>query len=597
MCVPTWPCRRFDEAQRKWFADSISSLRRTLQEELVPPRGPNVTEDDQFIPVGKVLRQFKISSTGKDAVKRLYTSTVAGTMITPIITVPGATTQDEKDGPSSVSPALDDEVAYVPYPDEDADKAELFWRAVVGEDTGGRDPKNARADILAVLIFSNVTIDSEAWHVFFHRTNARDEQFCDEKLPFDSRKDVKAIFGHDLASSTLIYHQQYIVCARVINGKVITIGKEAKLLRMPYVRQERISPRGGNGRSQVYIVELAEGHYFGRSNSGLLARKDVDPRTSDTLILCQLWKNAVISRNIVEVQAIIHFPDKTSILMELAEGDLRELLRSDDHHQDLSMFKDKTRMFRKILGVGKGLTLLHEQIQCPESGRKMFGVHIDFRPQNILLVKDSEDDLIFKIADFGISFLGRGSAEDASFDNPQQGGDSHCWPPEGLPDIQCGGNRPKVNCAYDVWSFGAVTCIYLAWLWGGSKEYKNFTDKRANTPFPESGLKGNDWFFTVEKFVRAAAWIGDSKKLRLRLKTRGQPADVAIRLNEGVVTYFKNIRDGVDRRTRERKFIWDVFSILRKHCLVPDPSKRSPMSEVCKLLDDVVTDHEQLSSR
>jgi serine/threonine protein kinase len=271
--------------------------------------------------------------------------------------------------------------------------------------------------------------------------------------------------------------------------------------------------------------------------------------------------------------------------MELAEGDLGELLlKSNDLHP--VMFQDKIRLFKKLLGLAKGLELLHERISDPDSDSdcKMVGVHVDFRPQNILIVKDDYGDIIFKITDFGISFLGRGSSEGASFTNPRQGGDCDCRPPEGWSKIL------RVTTAYDVFAFGAVLCMCLAWLWGGKEEYEKFDAQRFNTLSQELNVYPNSWFFTVHPdstYAREEMALVESKKLHLKLNTSERGDAVVIQLNERVVEYFKAIRDG-DDQSDESAFIWEAFSILETHCLVPNPEQRSAMGKVHDLLNKLV---------
>ena len=82
----------------------------------------------------------------------------------------------------------------------------------------------------------------------------------------------------------------------------------------------------------------------------------------------------------------------------------------------------------------------------------------------------------------------------------------------------------------------------------------------------------------------------------MRLNTREQPVDVVVQLNVGVVAYFEAIRDG-EKPSQERVFLWELFSVLAKHCLSPNPKKRSGMDEIYDLLDRIVARHENVALR
>ncbi|KAK8091011.1 hypothetical protein PG994_000516 [Apiospora phragmitis] len=111
--------------------------------------------------------------------------------------------------------------------------------------------------------------------------------------------------------------------------------------------------------------------------------------------------------------SIVHFygwfqqGGKYTIVLEYAElGSLIEYWKGD--HEPTQQ-EDINMIWTSFSELFKGLTVIHSNIP-PAQGResmKMFGMHLDIKPGNILVFKrpasSNEYDVKFKIADFGLS--------------------------------------------------------------------------------------------------------------------------------------------------------------------------------------------------
>lgn len=598
MGIPAFPNRDYDDTLGRSFTKIIGCLRCQLEKRLVPNQ-PGTDQDKKFFLSREVETLFEV---WESSIKELCVLTVKGRLIRSSV----STTRCVEDKFGPVAPMLDHRNANAQGLGAYHAQAEQFWQGIMGRDIAISNPGDARMYLLAVLIICNVTIDSAAWHNFFHRTISApgpgEERFCDRLLPLRNKEHVQAVFGHDPELNVSIFANQSLACVRVINESCITIGtEEASLWRMPYIEEELIGSHTDGGDSNVYRVRLDTDRCFLRSNKGVLIRKDVSPKSPEVDILKRLASNSKRSRHIVKVRAIIHYRDKVSILMEPAEEDLFRLL-SEGGHLNGSVFKDKRRIFKKLLGLVDGLLLIHEGITDERSGKKMVGAHLDLRPENILRTKcDKTGDDVFKLADFGMSLLRIGSPQDENLFDPRQGGDCPFRPPESIPDIRFE-DQSRNPCAYDVYCIGALFCFCLAWLWDGPAECRRLEDMLFNRPFKASNVKSSTSFFSIfpYKHLGFAERFLDSNVLRLELKTPGPPVNVAIKLDEAVIQYFEGIRNGggdSEHRHWDRKFIWEIFSILKSRCLHPDPSRRCTMKQLYQALDAAVEKYKDVSSR
>jgi serine/threonine protein kinase len=323
-----------------------------------------------------------------------------------------------------------------------------------------------------------------------------------------------------------------------------------------------------------------------------LIKKDVDSDSSDAYIARQLLRNRKgVGPNIIEIRATIKIGALTSILLECAEGTLHELMEekievNGTRFLNGTLFDHKLKLIQKFLDVGRdGLHLLHNEIEYRDTRERTSGVHVDFGPRNILVVKTGNRGFTLKIADFGNSFLQCVETTQNGAKNLRQGEQCDCLSPEGLEAIHEEIRRNmNVTWSYDVFAFACAFCMFLAWLWDGKRGYEAF---RKSRKLPLSELTGepqNYRFFEVYERVQNSC-KGDYNTM---LWTEVGDVPVTIKVNSGVVRYFQSVRDGEDR-PRERSLYWNLFSTLLEVALVPHPEKRLTITEVCKRLEQVIS--------
>ena len=585
MAPPSSQCWNFPAAICESFNEIVADLRHNLEKRGVPDR-PDVAKSKGFILLQDIKALLKDCIHGKNQIKRLFALTEEG-----VLTRVPSDTHPSLARAKSGSPAETGTVG-TPLSAECTPQAEAFWQAIV----------EARMKLFTILLFCNVKIESEVWHNFFHRTvsafTSDGEPFDDDLLPL-AATEVEPLFGCNEQLNESIYARQSLVCVLEIDKPDITVGQEeAKVLRLPFISEDRIHSCRSEAVGEVYKVEVAEGYFY--DSSKFLVRKDVGLDSPEVPILEQLANSTEESRHIVKVKAIIRFPHKTTILEELAEGDLQDLL-SNRGDLNGSVFKDKLRIFNEFLGIVLGVMFLHERIRDPlkRLTRKVCA-HMDIRPQNVVRVKDAKTGgHLYKLIDFSISALALGSPDSTSFSVPPQGRDCSNRAPECEDDI-CSELQRHITCACDVWAVGTLLCMCLAWLLDGPDGYMQLGNLLKKARSKTSNVGSNSFFCSVpqeEHLVRLKKLFGPNT-LYTTLKTRGPSEEVAIRLNPAIRNYFGDIQtDEDDPQYWLKKFIPAAFAVLEKHCLIPNPAKRSSMAEVYDLLTELVADFEEKSSR
>ena len=289
------------------------------------------------------------------------------------------------------------------HPDASASKGsvadptpEAFWRSVVGEDGDGLQQGDTRALLLAALILSDVEFDSQALQNFVRGILEHDERFCDHKLPLKTYAHVGELFGNDEDMNAKIYQRQYIVWVpRIV--KDLQLNDDPGLVRLPYLKEKELENLGSHGT--LYEVKIAPGHFDGKCN---LVRKDIKRDESlEVVIGRQLERNGRMSRHITPTLATITFPYKVSILMERAECNLEQFMNAHHRFSRTRSFQAKLDLFRKILGPGDGLDVLHTLIRDWKTGRAIVVPHLDFNPRNVLIFKEEDGEEISPACELG----------------------------------------------------------------------------------------------------------------------------------------------------------------------------------------------------
>ena len=156
--------------------------------------------------------------------------------------------------------------------------------------------------------------------------------------------------------------------------------------------------------------------------------------------------------NIVRLLHVFRSNDKLHMVMELCDEDLAGYMTSQERLSDAARFNVARQ-------VARGIDVLHSQ--NPPI------VHRDIKPQNILIVRgDNADDVIVKIADFGIS----SSVVDFSLTNEhdrailQTSAPKGTWPympPECYAALDGIGVKDGKFCYDASWDIFALGLVYL----------------------------------------------------------------------------------------------------------------------------------------
>lgn len=175
------------------------------------------------------------------------------------------------------------------------------------------------------------------------------------------------------------------------------------------------------------------------------------------------YMKRVQSKHIVKVEEVFRRGDMEYIVMELAEMDMLELVNALG-----SIEEDVARHFFRHL--------VHGVDACHQAGV----VHLDIKPDNLIIVDDETRNGCIKLTDFGLSALWEGPNGPIAF--TKACGSNGYAPPEILK-----GEEPYDGRMADVWSCGVVLyactqgnlpwddaceeCMEFLWFKQGKFEY------------------------------------------------------------------------------------------------------------------------------
>ncbi|KAK7956993.1 uncharacterized protein PG986_006215 [Apiospora aurea] len=184
-------------------------------------------------------------------------------------------------------------------------------------------------------------------------------------------------------------------------------------------------------------------------------------------------------------QAIIRCYDwfeqagKYTIILEYAE--LGSLLDYWDSTHEPTSPNDIDTLWTSFFELLKGLAVIHNNLPRTREleGIKMFGMHSDIKPGNILVSKkagsSSPYDVYFKIADFGLSHTRPvipGSPDPIEIDS---GGSRMYNPPETTRRAEWADSFDfQVGQHLDIWGMGCVFSEMASWVVGGQPERRRY---------------------------------------------------------------------------------------------------------------------------
>lgn len=467
--------------------------------------------------------------------------------------------------------------------DAEADK---FATSVLGHERADGVIVKAKVKILAILISTGIQVDSQPWQNFVHHAMNEDHcesrQLCDTILPFE-RYAIHKFFGSDKRLNADIFYHQYTMCAPVITERHQTFPEHTV---WPFEQVKPMESLSGRKSGTLSKVKVAAGHYHVKTNNGWLFKKDLANNARDAEMARKLSRNTHRHANIVETRATVQLKGITSVFKECGDGTLHNLMSDQDlsgtRFSNGAGFAEKVILIIKYIEVGGALGFFHHGLKDSENNEKLLGIHGDFGPRNIIVVKTGQD-FTLKLSDYGLSWLLRPGSSDMSQDlSHTQGEQCECIPPEGLEVIHedC---RPRMSEKYDVFGFACVLCMYLVWLWGGRDAYEDFRKKRTLPKCPFARQPENQRFFQIVGSKEASR-----NEYTTTIWTEDGDVSATFRLNPAVVLFFETIRDSKKRPLRECRLYWNIFEVLREVALLPNPEQRSSMATVCDRLQQAI---------
>lgn len=595
---------QYSEQLRAQFERLCEPFRYAFEDRLI---GPSTNSAQQFLRTDEASLQL---SKGRDELEQLYNltygSSESSARRTRKATKPTAKRPAKRRRTELPTPPISSETnsendtAQARTTGENDERntnqeSRAFVEAVLGQETKDGVVVNAKVKILAILMRIGVTIDSKPWQNFVRRTMNKDDtnpgRFCDQYLPF-RKEHIIQYFGNDKLLNACFFYEQYLMCAPVIKkSKRSQIFPENTV--WPFEQVKEIESVSGRKPGTLSKVKVAAGHCEVETNNGWLFKKDLDHNARDADMARQLSGNRHKHDNIIGTRAIIEQDGTTSILMECGDGTLHELMSDQDlsgtRFSNGSGFDEKLELLKQYIDVGKALSFLHHELDNPDvPGEKLLGIHGDYGPKNVLVVKSSKT-FTLKLSDYGISLLLRPSAsENTQRPSLTQGEQCECIPPEGL-DLIHPDCLPSISEKYDVWAYACVLLMYLAWLWNGKEGYNNFREIRDVHKFPLARQPRNERFFEIS----GSSQSSNNTEYTTHIKTEDCDRPATFRINNGVVRFFEGIRDS-KQRPKESKLYWNMFEAIRAVALLPDPTKRKSMLDVCNRLEQVISESRAL---
>ncbi|KAF7543273.1 hypothetical protein G7Z17_g10871 [Cylindrodendrum hubeiense] len=375
---------------------------------------------------------------------------------------------------------------------------------------------------LAVLIFASCPI--EATILFVRKLVAQDAwpiiSVKGRHLDFlpAHRSDLLDLFDKDGVTVDRVLGKQACFCPVVFHKRDEITVKNPEHYRLPYLEDEVEVGNGSFGR--VFRVHIAKGHFYDPSlgieypKSIVLARKDynvsseyeVRGQGERDIIQKILKSNARDCKNILESFGSIEIGNTYSLLMPFAMCDLRGYMM-EHHKSQPSTTEAKAKMVLCAEGLSGGLNFLHTKMQTSDRTEDLVCYHMDLKPSNILVFRDTTHDpegFIWKLSDFGMSRvkIRRGRSEvEKDFntwfklrnDNPEstpsatinrRGEGTYLAPESKL-------SGPSMKSPSDVWSLGCVLSVLFAYLEEGKAGVESYQRERNNNPKAD----GIDRFF------------------------------------------------------------------------------------------------------
>ena len=335
-------------------------------------------------------------------------------------------------------------------------------------------------------------------------------KISDANLPVT--EDTIALFPEEDRPTFL--RNQYIFVPVVIYED--THQKYDQRCPLPFVRVDRIAARGAQGEVTKVFVASKFLNYARSSNTRIevMALKSIAGRQrqnfdTERRALEGFKKSLVTHANIMQNFASFVHGSDFKILSPWADGgDLHQFLYHP--YKAIEDYPSRSRLFSphalltEAYSLALALHYMHYEMQT-RNGRHLRCAHLDLKPENILICFDDPRATMFdspvgrwKIGDFGLAMIEEsvhGSRivpeereammpgdvlREASF-TPAQRGSGPFQPPE-VRSV----DDARVSTSRDVWSFGCILAMVLAFALGGPDEVANQRQRRRTA---------DDWFY------------------------------------------------------------------------------------------------------
>ncbi|KAM5341794.1 hypothetical protein ACJ41O_014825 [Fusarium nematophilum] len=276
---------------------------------------------------------------------------------------------------------------------------------------------------------------------------------------------------------------------RFPDSSILPFSKEKKQPGESFDDQEF---EGGFGKvSKVYIHPDHHNFFDGKTNDSPFALKKLKSRSiekykSEFKMLSAFSKTE--DPHLVPLRAGYRLRNACYFIFDWADADLSRYWTFTEPRPE---FNRDTVLWvaKQCSGLANGLQTIHRYSSIEQSnqtdvadceavpGKKLYGMHGDIKPQNILLFKDSDARGTLKICDFGQAEL---HTVHSRSNRPKTDVAISLFyrPPE------CDTRDGTISRSYDIWTIGCLYLEFVAWLLGGWKLVKYFAFKRAGPEIP-----------------------------------------------------------------------------------------------------------------
>lgn len=181
-----------------------------------------------------------------------------------------------------------------------------------------------------------------------------------------------------------------------------------------------------------------------------------------------------------------------NFLFPVADGDLHNFLRLEERPLG---FQQNNEIFAALWSLSSAIEAVHEYFS-KEFNVRQIGCHYDIKPRNILYHRPQ-----FLLSDFGLSKLG--DINQGSRSLFKQGEGDYLAPE--CEDIERDFKKGIVGRASDIWSFGCVLSVILAYLRDGPPGVATFSNSRKGT---FSGVRCSPFHAGTKESSAVAQFLG-----------------------------------------------------------------------------------------